>query len=60
MGLVEACDAHEKLKVMQDKDLLAGMPEGTCVCVCVHACALFGVCVFTFLAVLIHVCLVQT
>ena len=58
LSLVATLKSHEKLKVMEEEDLLAGMTEGTRVCVCMLPLSL--VCVSPSLAVLIHACLVQT
>ena len=37
-------DAHKYLKVMEEEDLLGGMPEGTRVCVCACVGSLWRVC----------------
>ena len=45
LSLVAALKSHQKLKVMRDEDLLAGLPECTLwVCVRILHFPLFGVC----------------
>ena len=44
LSLVAALKSHDKLKVMRDEDLFAGLPGGA-LCVCASFISLFLVCV---------------